>query len=233
LVCLLDLKISAVIAHHLAAGDGTRDLDQLGLGDASEQRILSIFREVLAIDADDGVAFDLDALQIGLIREELEYGGIRLRGAASLSGARRSASDDSRTVCSISARLACSASKVPVRAADPPFWAQGPLRVSLEAERTEVEQGRRQIDSNSSQETVTRSLSVARVRHQIRRCLRLRPHFPAVKQRSPGRDELEQHIVVPDIRSQHHQAKLPRLQKQHTVLERTQLRFFVVPLEAT
>jgi predicted nucleotidyltransferase component of viral defense system len=67
---------------------GTRDLDLLGLGDASEQRILGIFREVLAIDADDGVAFDLDALQIGLIREELEYGGVRLRGAASLSGAR-------------------------------------------------------------------------------------------------------------------------------------------------
>jgi predicted nucleotidyltransferase component of viral defense system len=67
---------------------GTRDLDLLGFGDASEQRILDIFREVLAIAGDDGVAFDLDALQAGLIREELEYGGIRLRGAASLSGAR-------------------------------------------------------------------------------------------------------------------------------------------------
>ena len=51
---------------------GTRDLDLLGFGDASEQRILGIFREVLAIAADDGVAFDLDALQVGLIREELE-----------------------------------------------------------------------------------------------------------------------------------------------------------------
>ena len=67
---------------------GTRDLDLLGFGDASEQRILGIFREVLAIADDDGVAFDLDALQVGLIREELEYGGVRLRGAASLSGAR-------------------------------------------------------------------------------------------------------------------------------------------------
>ena len=43
---------------------------------------------MLAIAGDDGVAFDLDALQVGLIREELEYGGVRLRGAASLSGAR-------------------------------------------------------------------------------------------------------------------------------------------------
>ena len=67
---------------------GTRDLDLLGFGDSSEQHILGIFREVLAIAGDDGVAFDLDALQIGLIREELEYGGVRLRGSASLSGAR-------------------------------------------------------------------------------------------------------------------------------------------------
>src|SRR4029079_1685920 len=53
---------------------GTRDLDLLGFGDSSEQRILGIFREVLAIAVDDGVDFDLDALQIALIREELEYG---------------------------------------------------------------------------------------------------------------------------------------------------------------
>jgi predicted nucleotidyltransferase component of viral defense system len=67
---------------------GTRDLDLLGFGDSSEQRILGIFLEVLAIAVDDGVDFDLDALQIGLIREELEYGGVRLRGAATLSSAR-------------------------------------------------------------------------------------------------------------------------------------------------
>jgi predicted nucleotidyltransferase component of viral defense system len=67
---------------------GTRDLDLLGFGDASEQRVLGIFREVLAIAADDGVGFDIDTLQVGLIREELEYGGVRLRGTASLAGAR-------------------------------------------------------------------------------------------------------------------------------------------------
>jgi predicted nucleotidyltransferase component of viral defense system len=67
---------------------GTRDLDLLGFGDASEQRILGIFREVLATAGDDGVAFDLDALQVRPIREDLEYGGVRLRGTASLSGAR-------------------------------------------------------------------------------------------------------------------------------------------------
>ncbi len=66
----------------------TRDLDLLGFGDSGAQHVLGIFREVLAVAADDGVAFDLDALQVGQIREELEYGGVRLRGAASLSGAR-------------------------------------------------------------------------------------------------------------------------------------------------
>jgi predicted nucleotidyltransferase component of viral defense system len=67
---------------------GTRDLDLLGFGDASEQRMLGIFREVLAIAQGDGVVFDIDALQARPIREELEYGGVRLRGVAWLSGAR-------------------------------------------------------------------------------------------------------------------------------------------------
>jgi len=67
---------------------GTRDLDLLGFGNSGEQHILGIFREILAIAADDGVEFDRDGLRVGLIREELEYGGVRLRSAASLSGAR-------------------------------------------------------------------------------------------------------------------------------------------------
>ena len=67
---------------------GTRDLDLLGFGDSGEQRIIAIFHEVLAIAADDGVDFDLDALRIARIREELEYGGVRLRGTAALAGAR-------------------------------------------------------------------------------------------------------------------------------------------------
>lgn len=67
---------------------GTRDLDLLGFGDPSEQRILGIFHEILAITKEDGVAFDPDTLQVRRIREELEYGGIRLRASASISGAR-------------------------------------------------------------------------------------------------------------------------------------------------
>lgn len=67
---------------------GTRDLDLLGLGDSSEGRILGIFRQVMAIDAGDGVSFDLDALHIDQIREQLKYGGVRLRTTATVDGAR-------------------------------------------------------------------------------------------------------------------------------------------------
>lgn len=67
---------------------GTRDLDLLGLGDSSEDRILGIFRQVMAIDAGDGVAFDLDALHVDQIREQLRYGGVRLRTSATVDGAR-------------------------------------------------------------------------------------------------------------------------------------------------
>ncbi len=50
--------------------------------------MLATFREILAQDAGDGVEFDADALRVDCIREELEYGGQRLRTTASISGAR-------------------------------------------------------------------------------------------------------------------------------------------------
>jgi len=67
---------------------GTRDLDLLGFGDSSLQHVLAIFQEVLAISADDGVTFDPAVFEVIEIRESAEYGGVRLRGKASLSGAR-------------------------------------------------------------------------------------------------------------------------------------------------
>jgi predicted nucleotidyltransferase component of viral defense system len=57
----------------------TRDLDLLGFGDPSPDGIRDIFREVLALDvSDDGVRFDLSTLVAGLIREDQEYGGVRV-----------------------------------------------------------------------------------------------------------------------------------------------------------
>ncbi|MBY3115016.1 nucleotidyl transferase AbiEii/AbiGii toxin family protein [Rhizobium laguerreae] len=67
---------------------GTRDLDLLGFGDPSPDPMLETFREILAQEADDGVTFDADTLHVDRIREALDYGGLRLRVIASISGAR-------------------------------------------------------------------------------------------------------------------------------------------------
>ena len=66
----------------------TRDVDLLGFGDPAHEALLGTFREVMAIEADDGVVFDLKGLVIEAIREEVEYGGSRLRTMAALAGAR-------------------------------------------------------------------------------------------------------------------------------------------------
>jgi predicted nucleotidyltransferase component of viral defense system len=66
----------------------TRDVDLLGFGDAAEDALLETFREIMAVEVDDSVSFDLKDLRIEAIREELEYGGSRLRTTAALSGAR-------------------------------------------------------------------------------------------------------------------------------------------------
>ena len=66
----------------------TQDLDLLGFGNPDPHTMLAIFREVCAIVADDGIAFDAAALTVEHIREDLEYGGLRLKTNASLDGAR-------------------------------------------------------------------------------------------------------------------------------------------------
>ena len=66
----------------------TRDVDLLGFGDAAEDTLLGTFREIMAVEVDDGVSFDLKGLKIEAIREEVEYGGSRLRTTAALAGAR-------------------------------------------------------------------------------------------------------------------------------------------------
>lgn len=73
---------------------GTRDLDLLGFGDPSAGLMLEAFREILAQAAEDGVEFDVDALRVDRIREELEHGGLRLRTTASVGGARISLTID-------------------------------------------------------------------------------------------------------------------------------------------
>lgn len=66
----------------------TRDVDFLGHGDPNHTKLQAVFAEILAIDADDGLVFDIDALKATAIREEMEYGGVRLRTNAFLERSR-------------------------------------------------------------------------------------------------------------------------------------------------
>ena len=66
----------------------TRDLDLLGFGDPGVDHMREVFAEVLSLDvADDGVRFDLGSLAVGLIREEQEYGGVRVEFIARITNA--------------------------------------------------------------------------------------------------------------------------------------------------
>jgi predicted nucleotidyltransferase component of viral defense system len=67
----------------------TRDLDLLGIGDSGVDHVREVFAEVLSLDVpDDGVRFDRDTLLVGLIREEQEYGGVRVELVAHVTNAR-------------------------------------------------------------------------------------------------------------------------------------------------
>lgn len=66
----------------------TRDADFLGLGDASEDHLKSVFAEFLSLPSDDGLVFDTEALSAQAITEEQEYGGVRLKTNAHLGKTR-------------------------------------------------------------------------------------------------------------------------------------------------
>jgi hypothetical protein len=67
----------------------TRDVDLLGVGDPSEGRIRDIFGEVIGLElADDGVEFDAGSRAVGPIREDQEYGGVRVEMVARVTAAR-------------------------------------------------------------------------------------------------------------------------------------------------
>lgn len=66
----------------------TRDADFLGHGDASPEALKSTFTEILQIEADDALSFDIEGLTASPIREEMEYGGIRLKTIAFLERSR-------------------------------------------------------------------------------------------------------------------------------------------------
>jgi predicted nucleotidyltransferase component of viral defense system len=66
----------------------TRDADFLGFGESDVETIKTIFAEIMAIVGEDGLDFDTGALMATTIREETEYGGIRLKTNAYLERTR-------------------------------------------------------------------------------------------------------------------------------------------------
>lgn len=66
----------------------TRDVDFLGYGQADGDTLKSVFAEIMAVECDDGLVFDIDRLQAEVIREEMEYNGVRLRTVAFLERTR-------------------------------------------------------------------------------------------------------------------------------------------------
>jgi hypothetical protein len=67
----------------------TRDVDFLAFGDNSEAGLQEIFRELCHITVeDDGLTLMADSVQVEVIRDATEYGGIRVRLFGDLASAR-------------------------------------------------------------------------------------------------------------------------------------------------
>lgn len=65
-----------------------RDLDLLGFGDADPDAMIAAFRDICAVTVADAVSFDVAGLTVDRIRDEAEYGGLRLKTTATIDGAR-------------------------------------------------------------------------------------------------------------------------------------------------
>lgn len=67
----------------------TRDLDLLGFGDGSQERLAEAFRALCSAQvADDGLVFSPETVNVEPIREDQEYGGQRATLVAKLGSAR-------------------------------------------------------------------------------------------------------------------------------------------------
>jgi predicted nucleotidyltransferase component of viral defense system len=66
----------------------TRDVDFLGFGNNDETEMVGVFKEVCSVSFNDGVMFDTDSARVVRIREETEYGGLRITANTTVDGAR-------------------------------------------------------------------------------------------------------------------------------------------------
>lgn len=65
----------------------TRDLDFLGIGNDDQDEIVRIFQEVCGVSYNDGVVLAPDSVKVERIREENEYGGLRITATAKVDTA--------------------------------------------------------------------------------------------------------------------------------------------------
>ena len=63
----------------------TTDVDFLGHGDSTPTALAEAFRRIVAVEGNDGLRFDLDRIEAWEIREEQEYGGVRITAIAYLA----------------------------------------------------------------------------------------------------------------------------------------------------
>ena len=57
----------------------TRDADLLGFGADDTDTLIATFRDIVAIEMDDGIAFDPQSVRADSIRDDNRYGGLRVR----------------------------------------------------------------------------------------------------------------------------------------------------------
>jgi len=67
----------------------TRDVDFLGSGDGSEESLREVFKALCSVNVEpDGVSFDPESVRVQAIRDDTEYGGMRVTLVGDLAGAR-------------------------------------------------------------------------------------------------------------------------------------------------
>lgn len=66
----------------------TRDIDLLGFGPSDLEGVARAFREIAAVPAEDGLAFDPQSVKVEDIREDAVYAGARVLIGTELAGAR-------------------------------------------------------------------------------------------------------------------------------------------------
>ncbi len=66
----------------------TRDADLLGFGDSDLESVAQVFRDIAAVEVNDGVVFDPASVEVEEIRKEAGYGGVRVNMVGDLAKAR-------------------------------------------------------------------------------------------------------------------------------------------------